>query len=60
MDGRTNKWMDGWMGEQKSSCVLWDFVPFGAAALLPLTPVHKIQSREVAIADNILPLGNLC
>ena len=32
MDGQTNKWMDGWMGEQKSPCVLQDFVPFGAAA----------------------------
>ena len=37
MDGRT----DGWMDEQKSPCVLQDFVPFGAAALLPLTLIHN-------------------
>ena len=38
MDGQTdrqrNGWTDGWMSERKSSCVLQDFVPFGAAALL--------------------------
>ena len=27
--------------ERKSPCVLQDFVPFGAAALLPLTPFHN-------------------
>ena len=33
MVGQTNK--------QKSPCDLQDFVPFGAAALLPLTPIHN-------------------
>ena len=31
--------------ERKSPCVLQDFVPFGAAALLPLTPIH-IHSKQ--------------
>ena len=29
-------WTDRWNDEQNSPCVLQDFVPFGAAALLPL------------------------
>ena len=33
--------MDGRTDEQKSPCVLQDFVPFGAAALLPLTTIHN-------------------
>ena len=37
MDGR----MDGRNDKRKSPCVLQDFVPFGAAALLPLTPFHN-------------------
>ena len=37
MDGQTN----GWTDKQKSPCVLQDFVPFGAAALLPLTPIRS-------------------
>ena len=58
---RTDRWTD----KQKSPCVLKDFVPFGAAALYPLTSVHIvnftiIQSREMGIADHILPLGDLC
>ena len=40
-DGQTNKWMDRWMDEQKSPCVLQDFVPFGAAALLPLILIYN-------------------
>ena len=35
------RWMDGQMDERKSPCVLQDFVPFGAAALLPLTQIHN-------------------
>ena len=35
-DGQTN----GRTDEQKSPCILQDFVPFGAAALLPLIPIH--------------------
>ena len=53
MDGWTDRWIDGQtdgmtagrtdreMDRQKSPCVLQDFVPFGAAALLPLTPIHN-------------------
>ena len=33
--------MDRWTHERKSPCVLQDFVPFGAAALLPLIPIHN-------------------
>ena len=51
MDGRTDK--------QKSPCVLQDIVPFGAAALLPLTPFHNHASRATGIADHILQLGDL-
>ena len=32
---------DGRMDKLKSPCVLQDFVPFGAAALLPLTAIHN-------------------
>ena len=35
--GRT----DGWMDEQKSPCVLQDFLPFGAAALFALIMIHN-------------------
>ena len=34
-------WTDQWNDEQKSPCVLQDFVPFGAAALLPPTPIYN-------------------
>ena len=37
----TDGWTDGRTDEQKSPCVLQDFVPFGAAALLPLTPIYN-------------------
>ena len=40
-EGGTNKRTDGRTDERKSPCVLQDFVPFGAAALLPLTPIHN-------------------
>ena len=33
---------DGWMERRADFlCVLQDFVPFGTAALLPLTPIHN-------------------
>ena len=47
------------MDEQKSPCVLQDFVPFGAAALLPSLKFTITQSRAKGIADHILPLGDL-
>ena len=31
--------------EQKSPCVLQDFIPFGATALLPLTPIHNCAKQ---------------
>ena len=34
-----DKMMDGWMDEQKSPCVLQDFVPFGTAAQKVLSPI---------------------
>ena len=36
MDGWTDGRTDAWNDERKSPCVLQNFVPFGAAALLPL------------------------
>ncbi|MEE3021388.1 MAG: hypothetical protein VX367_01990 [SAR324 cluster bacterium] len=42
LDGRTlSGRTDGWNDERKSPCVLQDFVPFGTAALLLLTPYHN-------------------
>ena len=41
-DGRTDERTD----EQKSPCVLQDFVPFGAAALLPLIPIYNHAKQE--------------
>ena len=48
--------MDGQTDEQKFPCVLQDFFPFGAAALLPFTPIYN---HAKGIIDHILPLGNL-
>ena len=36
-DGQMNRWTN----KRKSPCVLQVVVPFGAAALLPLTPFHN-------------------
>ena len=56
MDG----WIDARTDKPKSPCVLQDFVPFGAAALLPLTLIHnQCKARATGIADHILPLGDL-
>ena len=46
MDGRTD-----------SPCVLQDFVPFGAAALLPLNLHHFLLKQGTGTADHLLPLG---
>ena len=40
----------------KVPCVLQDFVPFGAAALLPLFQFPITQSRAMGIDDHMLPL----
>ena len=34
-------WTNGRTNKRKSPCVLQDFVPFGAAALLPLIPINN-------------------
>ena len=49
MDGRTD-----------SPCVLQDFVPFGAAALLPLNLQHFLLKQGTGTADHLLPLGCYC
>ena len=46
MDGRTD-----------SPCVLQDFVPFGAAALLPLNLNHILLKQGTGTAVHLLPLG---
>ena len=50
MDGRTD-------GRTDSPCVLQDFVPFGAAALLPLNLNHVPLKQGTGTADHLLPLG---
>ena len=44
-------------GRTDSPCVLQDFVPFGAAALLPLNLNHFLLKRGTGTADHLLPLG---
>ena len=50
MDGRTD-------GRTDSPCVLQDFIPFGAAALLPLNLNHTLLKQGTGTADHLLPLG---
>ena len=40
-----------------SPCILQDFVPFGASALLPLNVNHKLLQQGTGTADHLLPLG---
>merc|ERR1712030_168799 len=51
-DGRTNGWTDG---RTDSPCVLQDFVPFGAAALLPLNLNHIPLKQGTGTADHLPP-----
>ena len=44
-------------GRTDSPCVLQDFVPFGAAALLPLNLNHFLLKQGTGTADHLLPLG---
>ena len=44
-------------GRTDSPCVLQDFVPFGAAALLPLNLNHTLLKQGMGTADHLLPLG---
>ena len=50
MDGQTD-------GRTDSPCVLQDFVPFGAAALLPLNLNHILLKQGTGTADHLPPLG---
>ena len=55
---QTEGWMDGRTdGRTDSPCVLQDFVPFGAAALLPLNLNHFLLKQGTGTADHLLPLG---
>ena len=44
-------------GRTDSPCVLQDFVPFGAAALLPFNLNHLLLKQGTGTADHLLPLG---
>ena len=46
--------MDGWTD---SPCVLQDFVPLGAAALLPLNLNHIQLKQGTGTADHFMPVG---
>ena len=54
---QTDRRMDERTDERKSPCVLQDFVPFGAAALLPLNLNHTLLKQGTGTADHLLPLG---
>ena len=43
---RTDGQMDGRNDKQEFPCVLQDFIPFGAASLLPLTPIHNHAKQD--------------
>ena len=47
-------------GQTKVPCVLQDFVPFGAAALLPFNLNHLLLKQGTGTADHLLPLGFYC
>ena len=40
-----------------SPCILQDFIPSGAAALLPLNLNHTLLKQGTDTADHLLPLG---
>ncbi|MEE3023188.1 MAG: hypothetical protein VX367_11410, partial [SAR324 cluster bacterium] len=44
-DSRPERALGRQKDERKSPCVLQDIVPFGAAALLPFTPIHN-QAKQ--------------
>ena len=49
-----DRWMDGWAD---FPCVLQDFIPFGAAALLPFNINQTLLKQGTGTADHLLPLG---
>ena len=53
-DRRTDGWTDRFL------YVLQDFVPFEAAALLPLNLNHVLLKQGMGTADHLLPLGCYC
>ena len=57
IDSQTEVWMD----KQISPCVQQDFVPFEAAALLYLTPIHNHakQGKGYRLPHAHIALGNL-
>ena len=60
--GRTNRRAEGWTDGRMDRCtdspwVLQDFIPFRAAALLPLNLNHTLLKQGRATADHLLPLG---
>ena len=57
--GGTNRPMGEYTDRQtdRFSCVLQDFVPFGAAALLLFNLNHTVLKQGTGTADHLLPLG---
>ena len=54
--GQTGRWrMDRWT--DRFLLELQDFIPFGAAALLPLNLSHTLLKQGMGTADHLLPLG---
>ena len=59
--GTYDGWTDGRTdGRTDFPCVLQDFVPFGAAALLPFNLNHTLLKQGTGTADHLLPLGCYC
>ena len=59
MDGRTDGRTDGRMNEQKSRVFYRTLTPSGLLPCFPSLQFTIMQSRATAIADHILPLGDL-
>ena len=55
--GRANERTNKVTNEQKSPCVLQNFVPFGATALLPPILNHFLLKQGRGTDDHLLPLG---
>ena len=53
-DRRTDRRTDG---QTDSPCVLQNFVPFGATALLPVNLNYTLLKQGTGTADHLLPLG---
>ena len=54
---QTDRRMDEQTDKQMFPCFLQDFIPFGAAALPPLTQIHN--HAQQGNGYHILPLGDL-